>query len=87
VLNIVSTVLQRVNASVACISLYVQQSHKDSIRASILDVRENVNVTQLAEKAQIIAEALARHIFNLTSGEVFSSSLVSVMFQVVGMVL
>lgn len=51
------------------------KSHKDSIRASILDVRENVDVTHLAENTQIVAEALARHIFNLTSGEVFSSTL------------
>jgi hypothetical protein len=34
-------------------------------------------VTLLAENTQIVAEALARQIFNLTSGEVFSSTLVS----------
>ncbi|XP_069689048.1 BOS complex subunit NCLN [Periplaneta americana] len=51
------------------------KSHKESIRASILDVRDDVDVTRLAENTQIIAEALARHIFNLSSGEVFSNSL------------
>jgi hypothetical protein len=34
-------------------------------------------VTHLAENTQIVAEALARYVFNLTNEEVFSSSLVS----------
>jgi hypothetical protein len=66
-----------------CISCCLSQSHKDLIRASILDVRENVDATHLAENTHIVAEALARHIFNLTTGEVFSSTMVSDVCQVV----
>jgi hypothetical protein len=40
-------------------------------------------MTQLAENTHIIAEALARHIFNLTSGEVFSGTLVSKVCEIV----
>jgi hypothetical protein len=78
--------IQEVNASVVCISCCLSQSHKDLIRASILDVQENVDVTRLAENTQIVAEALARHIFNLTRGEVFSSTLVSDICQVTDLV-
>jgi len=56
---------------------YVWQSHKDTTRASVLDVWESVDVTHLTENTHIVAEALARYVFNLTSAEVFSSSLVS----------
>jgi hypothetical protein len=41
-----------------------------------------VDVTHLAENTQIVAEALARYVFNLTDAEVFSSSLVSAMCKV-----
>lgn len=51
------------------------KSHKDSVRASVLDVWESVDVTHLEENTRIVAEALARYVFNLTNAEVFSSSL------------
>jgi hypothetical protein len=86
-LNVKQGVLYGINVSVTCISFYVRQSHKDLMRASVLDVRENVNVTHLAENTQIVAEALARHIFNLTSGEVFSNTLVNNVCQVVDMIM
>jgi hypothetical protein len=56
---------------------YVWQSHKEATRASVLDVWESVDVTRLTENTHIVAEALARFVFNLTNVEVFSSSLVS----------
>jgi hypothetical protein len=40
-----------------------------------------VDVTRLTENTHIVAEALARYVFNLTNAEVFSSSLVSGMFK------
>lgn len=58
------------------------QSHKDTTRASVLDVWESVDVTHLTENTHIVAEALARYVFNLTDAEVFSSSLVSGMCKV-----
>ncbi|KAJ9573916.1 hypothetical protein L9F63_008715, partial [Diploptera punctata] len=51
------------------------KSHKDSVRSTILDVRENIDAECLAENTQVVAEALARHVFNLSSGQVFSDSL------------
>ena len=62
-----------------CLTAYFVfcQSHKDSLRSTILDVRDNVDTEYLAENTQVVAEALARHVFNLSQGEVFSDSLVS----------
>jgi hypothetical protein len=51
------------------------KSHKDTTRASVLDVWESVDVTHLTENTHIVAEALARYVFNLTNAEVFSGSL------------
>jgi hypothetical protein len=41
-----------------------------------------VDVTHLEENTRIVAEALARYVFNLTNAEVFSSSLVSALCKV-----
>jgi hypothetical protein len=39
-------------------------------------------MTHLTANTHIVAEALARYVFNLTNAEVFSSSLVSGMYKV-----
>lgn len=51
------------------------KSHKDPRRYTILDTRDSTDVTHLVQNTQVVAEALARHIFNLSSGEVFSENL------------
>jgi hypothetical protein len=61
---------------------YVWQGHKDTTRASVLDVWESVDMTHLTANTHIVAEALARYVFNLTNEEVFSSNLVSGMCTV-----
>lgn len=53
-------------------------SHKSLIRNSILDMREAVDTTVLARNVKVIAESLARHIFNLHgqgSLEIFNEGL------------
>lgn len=43
------------------------ESHKDLDRTTILDTRDSVDEKKLARNIHILAEALARHIYNLTS--------------------
>ncbi|XP_043909678.1 nicalin [Protopterus annectens] len=42
------------------------ESHRSSLRNSIMDVRGQVDIRKLSRNTQIIAEALARVLFNLT---------------------
>ncbi|KAK2177660.1 hypothetical protein NP493_587g04014 [Ridgeia piscesae] len=53
-------------------------THKAPLRKSVLDVRDSVDKNVLSRNVKIIAESLARHIFNLshdTDFEVFADSL------------
>ncbi|XP_052101120.1 nicalin-1-like [Mytilus californianus] len=43
------------------------ESHKNPDRTSILDKRDSVEVSKLTRNIQILAEALAKHVYNLTS--------------------
>ncbi|XP_017786970.1 PREDICTED: nicalin [Nicrophorus vespilloides] len=51
------------------------KSHKDFKRSTILDVRDNLSLDTLVQNTQIVADALANHIYNLTGGAVFGNSL------------
>lgn len=42
------------------------KSHKDPSRGTILDVRQSLQVDKLARNTQIIAQALASHIYNIS---------------------
>lgn len=57
-----------------CIVLF--QNHREPRRSSIVDRLEYVDLHQLATNTRIVAEALARHIYNISS-EVFNEDLVS----------
>ncbi|XP_029639648.1 nicalin [Octopus sinensis] len=48
-------------------SLSRLDTHKTTERATVLDVRSRVDTSVLSRNIQIIAEALARHIYNLTN--------------------
>ncbi|GIY54165.1 nicalin-1 [Caerostris darwini] len=52
------------------------QSPKSLKKTTILDTRENVNVDKLARNVRVIAEALARHMYNI-SGETLKSGVFS----------
>ncbi|GIY95408.1 nicalin-1 [Caerostris extrusa] len=52
------------------------QSPKSLKKTTILDTRENVNVDKLARNVRVIAEALARHMYNI-SGETLKSGIFS----------
>ncbi len=55
-------------------------SHKPLSRQSIIDTRDTVDTNILTRNTKIIAEALARYIFNLSSessSEIFAEGLVS----------
>lgn len=44
------------------------QTHKHPGRGTILDTRQSVDVANLVRNTEIVAQALARHIYNLTGG-------------------
>lgn len=52
------------------------KNHKDSRRGTILDVKENVDVKRLARNAKVIAEALASQVYNVSTSDIFSGTLV-----------
>lgn len=54
-------------------TLSSHKSHQDLARGTILDLK--VNSQRLSQKAQVIAEALSRYIYNMSSAEIFSESL------------
>ncbi|KAJ1530768.1 hypothetical protein ONE63_005621 [Megalurothrips usitatus] len=51
------------------------KSHKDPIRYSMIDVKEQLDISALARNTRIVAEALAKHIFALNAGKVFNNQL------------
>lgn len=55
-------------------TLSTLKSHKDFRKSTIMDTKENLNVDRLIENTNIIAEALARHIYGISSGKVFGNS-------------
>ncbi|XP_012223073.2 BOS complex subunit NCLN [Linepithema humile] len=56
-------------------TLSTLKSHEDPIRSTILDVAKEGQVDILYKHTQVISEALARHIYNLSSSQIFSGSL------------
>ncbi|XP_015600107.2 meckelin [Cephus cinctus] len=51
------------------------KSHKDPIRTTILDVARAGQVDRLYKHTQVVAEALAKHIYNLSSSQIFAEPL------------
>ncbi|KAK3932546.1 Nicalin-1 [Frankliniella fusca] len=51
------------------------KSHKDFARGSILDTKDQLDVSSLARNTRVVAEALGKHIFALNSGKIFSDQL------------
>ncbi|XP_033207085.1 nicalin [Belonocnema kinseyi] len=47
------------------------KSHEDPARRTFLDVIKDGQVDRLYEHTTVVAEALARHIYNLSSGQIF----------------
>ncbi|XP_066589257.1 BOS complex subunit NCLN [Prorops nasuta] len=56
-------------------TLSTLKSHENSSRATIVDVLKNGQVDRLYQNTKVISEALARHIYNLSSSQIFSESL------------
>ena len=52
------------------------KSHEDPTRTTILDVIQTGQIDKLYKHTQIVAEALARHIYNLSSSQIFIDPLV-----------
>lgn len=53
------------------------KSHRDSMRGTILDVKENIRIDRLVRNTHIVAEALGKFVYNYTANDLFSGSLVS----------
>ena len=56
-------------------TLSTLKSHEDPIRTTILDLMEPGQVDRLYKHTQVVAEALARHIYNLSSSQIFTDPL------------
>ncbi|XP_043796563.1 nicalin-1 [Apis laboriosa] len=56
-------------------TLSTLKSHEDPIRTTILDVIQTKQIDKLYKHTQVIAEALARHIYNLSSSQIFINPL------------
>ncbi|XP_047347718.1 nicalin isoform X2 [Vespa velutina] len=56
-------------------TLSTLKSHEDPARNTILDIMKEGQVDRLYKHTQVIAEALARHIYNLSSNHIFAESL------------
>ncbi|XP_020288705.1 nicalin-1 [Pseudomyrmex gracilis] len=56
-------------------TLSTLKSHEDPLRATILDVIKEGQVDRLYKHTKIVSEALARHIYNLSSSQIFTGSL------------
>lgn len=57
-------------------TLSTLKSHEDPMRRTFLDTVQNEQVDRLYEHTTVVAEALARHIYNLSSGQIFAEPLV-----------
>lgn len=57
-------------------TLSTLKSHEDPLRTTILDVIKEGQVDRLYKHTKVISEALARHIYNLSSSQIFTGSLV-----------
>lgn len=62
-------------------TLSTLKSHEDPIRTTILDVIETRQIDRLYKHTQTVAEALARHIYNLSSSQVFMDPLVYIFYH------
>ncbi|KAF5304816.1 hypothetical protein FQR65_LT07833 [Abscondita terminalis] len=51
------------------------KSHKDLLRGTVADTYENFNLDRLVQHTQLVAEALASHIYNVSGSELFGGSL------------
>lgn len=60
-------------------TLSTLKSHDDPLRTTILDVMKNGQLDRLYRHTQVVAEALARHIYNLSSSQIFSEPLVYIL--------
>lgn len=56
-------------------TLSTLKNHKEFIRNSILDDKDELDISSLARNTRIVAEALGKHIFALNAGKILSSQL------------
>ncbi|XP_025156888.1 nicalin-1 isoform X1 [Harpegnathos saltator] len=56
-------------------TLSTLKSHEDLSRTTVLDVTREGQVDKLYKHTQVVSEALARHIYNLSSNQIFAGSL------------
>lgn len=51
------------------------KSHRDLLRGTIVDTNKNFNLNRLVQNTQLVAEAMASHIYNVSGGELFGGTL------------
>lgn len=62
-------------------TLSTLKSHEDPSRTTILDVTRQGQIDKLYKHTQVVSEALARHIYNLSSSQIFADSLVRLLLR------
>lgn len=63
-------------------TLSTLKSHEDATRTTILDIIKEGQVDRLYKHTQVVTEALARHIYNLSSSQIFTEPLVCLLILV-----
>lgn len=58
-------------------TLSALKSHRDFQRSTILDTEENLNIGRLLQNTKIVVEALGRHIYNSSFGDILGGPYVS----------
>lgn len=56
-------------------TLSTLKKHENPVRTTILDIAKNEQVDTLYKHTQVISEALARHVYNLSSSQIFADPL------------
>lgn len=63
-------------------TLSTLKKHENPVRTTILDIAKNEQVDTLYKHTQVISEALARHVYNLSSSQIFADPLVCFLLQI-----
>lgn len=57
---------------------FVLQNHKEPLRTTIFEDEESTSIEAIERNTKIIAEALARYVYDINDGEIFTGTMVKV---------
>lgn len=68
-------------------TLSTLENHENPVRTTILDIANHEQIDTLYKHTQIVSEALARHIYNLSSSQIFAGPLVRYKFCILSYII